>query len=188
MDALKLNTLLQSEAKELLEQSNLLTQLQKLGKIELGGSYVYGTMVDEDIDLAVIVDSNKINHELIKRVMNILLDINDLDGIAMTDRFHYPRNQRPEGIWYGPLIWYKNRRWNIDIWLVTQDEPYSHHNLELHKKMLNITDKQRSIMLDIKYAALQAGAKEKGLTSSQIYQAVLDNNITTYKDFENLAN
>ena len=53
--------------------------------------------------------------------------------------------------------------------------------------MLNITDEQRQIMLAIKFAALQAGAKRKGVTSSQIYQAVLDNNMTTYKEFENLA-
>ena len=145
-------------------------------------------MVDEDIDITVIVDEKDITYDFRKHIMDLLLGIEGLDGIAMTDRFHNPKAKVPKGIWYGPLVWYNNRRWNIDIWFVTQDEPYSHHNLELHKKMLNITDEQRQIMLDIKFAALQAGAKQKGVTSSQIYQAVLDNNMTTYKEFENLAN
>lgn len=105
----------------------------------------------------------------------------------MTDRFHFPRNQRPKGIWCGPIIWHNNHRWNIDIWFVTQDEPYSQHNLALHKRMLNITDEQRRIMLDIKYSALHAGAKEKGVTSSIIYQSVLDDNITTYEKFKENA-
>ncbi len=188
MDANNLNILLQVEATEVLEKTKLLDSLSAIGIIELGGSYVYGTMVDEDIDIAVIVDEKGITYDFRNHIMDLLLAINGLDGIAMSDRFHFPRNGRPKGIWYGPIILHNDRRWNIDIWVVAQDEPYSHHNLELHKKMLDITEDQRRIMLDIKYSALHAGTKEKGVTSSQIYQAVLDNNITTYKEFENFAN
>lgn len=49
--------------------------------------------------------------------------------------------------------------------------------------MLKITEPQRSTMLNIKYQALQAGAKNKGVTSALIYNAVIDKNVTTYTDF-----
>lgn len=183
MNVITLNKALQDEAKIVLQQTKLLDYLEKIGNIELGGSYVYGTMVDRDIDIAVIVDENIININFRKMIMDELLNITNLDGIAMTDRYHHHKTTSPKGIWFGPIVWYKGSRWNIDIWFVTQDEPYSHHNQELHKRMLQITDEQKNTILKIKYDALQAGTKEKGVTSSEIYKAVLDNNISSYDEF-----
>lgn len=183
MDVLEINKVLQDEATGLLDETKLLDTLSTIGRVELGGSYVYGTMVLEDVDIAVIVDEKDITYDFRKRTMNLLLDIEGLDGIAMTDRAHFPRNQMPRGLYCGPLIWYNNRKWNIDIWFVTLDEPYSHINLKLHKKMLKITEGQRQTMLNIKYAALKDGSKINSVTSSEIYIAVLDNGIKSLTDF-----
>jgi hypothetical protein len=179
----KLNKKLQTEAFELLESAQLRERLEKIGMVELGGSFVYGTMVDEDIDVAVIVDKENLNYQTRKRVMNDLLDIEGLDGIAMTDRHHNPKNGAPNGLWFGPIINFKGRKWNIDIWLITKDEPYSHHNNTLNTRMKNISEDQRTTILKIKYDALLSGQKEKGVTSSEIYIAVLDNRVLSFPEF-----
>jgi Nucleotidyltransferase domain len=182
MDVIQLNRNLQNEAKELLVKTNLLAMLEKFGKIELGGSYVYGTMVDRDIDIAVVVGKERLGLELRKIFMDMLLDIKELDGLEMTDRVQNPKGTSPYGIWFGPKINYNGNKWNIDIWLVSPDEPLSHHNHELHKKMLKINDEQRKIILDIKYKTLVAGLKKKG-TSANIYIEVLNNTIKSYEEF-----
>ena len=182
MDVTKLNNELQQEGKELLDSLKLLSQLETFGELAFGGSYVYGTMVDRDIDIAVIVNKEDLGLELRKKFINMLLDIKELDGMAMTDRVQHPKPISPYGIWFGPIINLNGNKWNIDIWLVAQDEPLSHHNQELHKKMLRITDEQRRLILDIKYKVLVAGLKVKG-SSAEIYTLVLNNKIKSYEDF-----
>lgn len=183
MNVLELNQKLQLEAKELLNAINLPNKLKEFGEVVYGGSYVYGTMVDRDIDIAVIVGKDELGLGLRKQFMNMILDIKELDGLEMTDRVQNHKDSSPYGIWFAPKINYKDNKWNIDIWLVSQDEPYSLLNLDLPKRMLNITDEQRLIMLDIKFSALQDGTKGNGVTASQIYKAVLDDDITTYDEF-----
>lgn len=186
MNPEELNKVLQKEAIELIEFNQLLEKLGKIGKVVLGGSFVYGTMVDEDIDIALIVKPDLISYETRKKIINIFLDIKELDGLAMTDRYHNPKEKAPKGIWFGPIINFKERKWNIDIWLVTQNEIYSHHNSQLHEKMLNITEAQRTTILNIKHEALKAGKKKKGITSSKIYKAVLENKVSTFAEYINL--
>lgn len=183
MDIFELNNSLQIEGKELLDKTKLLEKLKAFGELEIGGSLIYGTMVDRDIDINVIVDRENINTDLRKQVCDILLELDDLDGLALSDRALFPRDGRPYGIWFGPLIYHNSNKWNIDIWLVTKKEPYSHHNQKLAKRMMEITEAQRNIILDIKYNCLVNGRKEKGITSSNIYKAVLDNNIKTYEEY-----
>ena len=178
-----LNQKLQKDASALLKKINLVDILSKFGRVEIGGSYIYGTMVDEDIDIAVIVQNTDLNFQLRKRVMEELLSLDGLDGIAMTDRYHNPKKAAPKGFWFGPIINFNQSKWNIDIWFVTESEKLSHHNSSLHKRMQNITENQRQTILQIKYDALGANRKEKGETSSEIYYAVLDGGITCLNDF-----
>ena len=187
MNPEELNKILQKEATELLESTQLLNKLEKFGRLVLGGCFVYGTMVDEDIDISLIVDENNIFYEFRKHIMDLLLEIEGLDGIAMTDRYHNPKDKAPKGIWFGPIVNYKKRKWNIDIWLVTQNETSSHHNSPLHQKMLNITEEQRKTILKIKHEALMSSNKEKGTTSAKIYKAVFENGISSYAEYEKLA-
>jgi hypothetical protein len=178
-----LNHKLQKDADALLENLNLVKILSEFGRAEIGGSYIYGTMVDEDIDIVVIVKSEDFSYELRQLIMDVLLKLNNLDGIAMTDRYHHQKMGAPKGFWFGPLIIFNQSKWNIDIWFVTENEKLSHHNSSLHKRMLNISEKQRQTILQIKYDALKSNLKEKGKTSSEIYYAVLDEGATNLNDF-----
>ena len=49
--------------------------------------------------------------------------------------------------------------------------------------MLSITEEQRKIILEIKNQLLKKGLKNKGITSVEIYNAVLDSNITNLSDY-----
>lgn len=119
--------------------------------------------------------------------MDMILDIKELDGLEMTDRVQNHKASSPYGIWFAPKINYKGNKWNIDIWLVAQDEPLSHHNHDLHKKMLKITDEQRKTILDIKYKVLVSGLKIKS-SSANVYIEVLNNNVKSYEEFINKTN
>jgi hypothetical protein len=187
MNVLELNKKLQLEAKELVDIINLPNKLKEFGEVVYGGSYVYGTMVDRDIDIAVIVGKDELGLELRKLFMNMILDIKELDGLEMTDRVQNHKDYSPYGLWFAPKINYKGNKWNIDIWLVSQDEPLSHHNHSLHKKMLKITNGQRRTILDIKHKVLVSGLKIKG-SSANIYIEVLNNNVKSYEEFIELAN
>lgn len=183
MDTTELNKSLQTEGQKLLDDLRLTDELSKYGETVIGGSFTYGTMVDRDIDINVVMPDAQINYALRSAFIDYLSTFKQLEGLAMTDRKHFQKEGRPKGIWFGPIFNYNGNRWNIDIWFVTKDEPNSHHNLNLHKRMLKITEAQRKTILEIKYTALIAGTKEKGATSAKIYKAVLDNNISSYQEF-----
>jgi hypothetical protein len=86
MSVIKLNEELQKEGRDLLDRLNLMELLRSFGPVEIGGSFIYGTMVDRDIDIAVIVNKHELNLELRKNFINELLNIKELDGLEMTDR------------------------------------------------------------------------------------------------------
>lgn len=54
---------------------------------------------------------------------------------------------------------------------------------QLVEKLKSLSDDDRKTIVAIKQAALDAGTKEKGVTSVQIYKAVLDGGIKTYDEF-----
>lgn len=173
-DPIRLNDELQHEASDLLREIGLDDILCKYGRIDYGGSYVYGTMVDRDIDIAVVVASQSaINAGQRSLLLQDLEKLPYCTEVKVTDRKGTPKEGRPLGIWFNPRLDYLGNRWNIDIWLVTEDEPISHHNMELHKQMLQITELQRIKILQLKYDALLNGTKEKGQTSVEIYNSVL---------------
>ena len=58
MEILESNEELQKEATAPLKENNIVAILENFGEVIFGGSYVYGTMVDRDIDIAVVVEKN----------------------------------------------------------------------------------------------------------------------------------
>jgi hypothetical protein len=184
-EAIKLNESLQKEAREVISKSNLENIIGQYGEISYGGSYVYGTMVDRDIDLALLAKSqDDLTIEIRNRLASELLNIPDCVDFSMSDRKSYPKPHRPKGVWFGPVILHNKELWNIDIWLVSKDEPLIHSNDEMSKKLLILTEEKRSIILEIKYLALKNGTKKKGVTSGEIYKAVLAGTVSNYDEWE----
>lgn len=183
---------LYQEAAQVLEDTQLERVLSEFGEFALGGSYVYRTMVDRDIDCHVVLkDGLKLSYETRAEVMARLMDVPNLRGIQMADIHHFPSGSthQIDGIWYGLGIISNDtsERWNIDIWVITPDSA-TEADPKLTKRLCNLTDNERETIVAIKQAALDAGKKEKGVTSIAVYRAVLDSGISTYDEFLALGN
>ncbi|MDQ5914008.1 MAG: hypothetical protein QG623_627 [Patescibacteria group bacterium] len=168
----ELNNELQAEGKELLKELDILNKLSRLGKLDIGGSFVYGTMVDRDIDIAILTSQLTIKDRA--RVMDLVSAISQVSRISMVDYVNYPRDDRGVTIWIGLTIPYRKEVWNIDLTLADPKSPDVHTNMLLHKSMLKIDDKRRYKILKIKYRSLKSGTKVKGQTSSETYKKVLN--------------
>lgn len=184
-EAIKLNETLQKEALEVIKVSHIEEILGKYGEVNYGGSYVYGTMVDRDIDIALIVnDQDDITIENRNKIASDLLEMNGCIDFSMSDRKNYPKRHRPNGIWFGTELLHRDEIWNMDIWMVTRNEPLIHTNDEMSQKLKNLNDEQRRVILEIKFHAMKNGIKKKGVTSAEIYKAVLYGNVTNFEEWE----
>jgi hypothetical protein len=100
-------------------------------------------------------------------------NIPNVSKISMVDYVNSPSKNKGAIIWIGLTVKFKENNWNIDITLADPDSPNVHTNIELHKKMLKISEEDRLEILKLKNKALIKGKKKKGQTSSEIYKRVL---------------
>lgn len=174
---------LQDEGHDFLNHTKLLEVLKDYGELLVEGSYAYGTMVDRDIDIRVILADGEPSVEYRNRVVNRILQIPELRKLDMVDMANYfwSKNQKAVGIWLGPQIMFNNELWNVDIWLF--DYNNGHKHLDTYNRMMNVSDEDRQIILAIKSYCLENGLKQKGSTSIDIYRAVLEDGIKTSDDY-----
>jgi hypothetical protein len=188
-EALQNNDELQSEGKRLLEVTGLIELLSTFGQVVVGGSYVYGTVVDRDIDIEVLCPANQINFEVRAELISALAMLPQCITMKMTDRIVVPKEGRPQGIWYAPYLLFEGKTWGIDIWLQPPEEAEVSKTEypDLDAKMRVLTIEQRVTILGIKHQTVLNGTKVKGVTSVEVYAAVLDRGVTSYKEFMELA-
>lgn len=180
---------LYQEGAEILQTTQIEKILAEFGDVHLGGSYVYCTMVDRDLDFDVMLPSSvPLNIETRAHIGKRLLSLDRLRSLQMTDVYHFPEGSKHaiEGIWYGLTFISSStkERWNVDIWFMAPGSK-SEADPVLTEKLYNLSDDQRQTIINIKESALQAGTKEKGVTSTRVYEAVLLHGITTYEEFQN---
>ncbi len=175
--------LLQNEGERLLAHTKLLEVLKPFGELLIGGSYAYGTMVDRDIDIHVIHENGKLDRNYRNKVIQALLEIPDIGKLNIVDlvNFSYGKTKKAIGIWLGLVIIFEKSSWNIDIWLF--DKENMDKNLSLYSKMMQIDEATRSTILAIKNYCFLNGLKQKGITSVDIYNAVIDEDIKSVKEY-----
>ncbi len=91
-----------------------------------------------------------------------------------------------KGYYFLPWVQIGDQLWKIDIWLITKDQ-YKGQELTGHFKKLLDKEKDNSkkiAILEIKEAMKQNRKYIKGVDGRMIYQAVLENNVTTPQEFE----
>lgn len=86
----------------------------------------------------------------------------------------------PRGLYLGLTIPFPIDRWNIDVWfIVTEKLPDD----DMAKLIEGATQQQKDIILEIKYGLMKSGQKQKGLTSSEVYKAVLRDGVSSTEEF-----
>jgi hypothetical protein len=183
-DLLRRQEELQAEAAGLRAELGLDTSLARHGRVVGVGSAALGLMVWRDLDLTVVcpaLDPGRVadtgaalaRHERMREVR-----IRNDTGAWNTD----PRY--PDGLYLGLECDSRpGRRWKVDIWFV--DEPERQPDLA-HVRDLppRLTPQARAAILLVKDAWAGRPEYGKGVSSWDIYSAVLDDNVRTPAEFE----
>jgi len=172
---------LHSQGTRLLTETGLKELLEKSGKVEIGGSYLYNLLTHPDIDIGII--SSKATKEIFGGLVGELAKIHAVLKLKTSDRITHARNDdatRPKGFWIGLTILFENTSWNIDIWY-QKPEWYTDRSAELFQALSAITEKQRSAILTIKSELQERGVYGVGqrFQSVDVYDAVLYKDIYT---------
>lgn len=172
---------IKQEADKLLEETNLSALLESFGEVILGGSYSYDLMVDRDLDFGLAVPA--ITPDFRAEIARTFASQPWAYKVSMTDRVNFEPHSHPgapRGLYLGLTIPFPEDRWNVDVWFMVAEHAGKD---PLAIRMEKATDKQKTVMLQIKYDLMKSGRKEKGITSAEIYKAVLDRDVKTTEEF-----
>lgn len=172
---------IKEEAERLLSETKLHELLGQFGKVDLGGSYAYDLMVDRDLDFGVAVQS--ITPEIRSKIASLFASQPWAYSVNMTDRVNFEPLSNlgaPRGLFLGLTIPFPKERWNIDIWFIVAEELPTD---ELADLIAKATQEQKDTILQIKYELLKNDQKEKGITSAEVYKAVLKDGCSSTDEF-----
>jgi hypothetical protein len=178
----QLNLLIRKEADDLLYRKGVFEILSKYGNVHISGSYSLDLMTWRDLDLYLETEhvTESAFFELGKELVNIL------HPIKMSYRNETGRKDKelPNGLYWG--IYLGNERkgaWKIDVWAVSSNELQERlEYCEILKRKL--TPENRSNILEIKYRCWQHPGYRRSFLSTDIYTAVLSDNVRGYEEFK----
>lgn len=178
----ELNFTIIAEADKILHDHGLLKILEKYGNPVLTGSYVLGLMTWRDLDIYLETDDITVS-EFFKLGEEIAQSLNP---VKMHFRNEYIGNTQgnPKGLYWGiyTIIPDFPEEWKIDVWAIDTDQV---NELQKQVNILQsrITEREREAILLIKNHFCRHPAYRKDFTSTDIYNAVIEDGITTTYDF-----
>ena len=176
-----INNLIRKEADDILFANGLLSILKRSGTPHITGSYALGLMTWRDLD--IYIETENISEE---NFFDLGAEINSLfNPVKMSYR-----NERitqtqglPVGLYWG--VYLGNERkgaWKIDVWALDARECRQRIKFcdDIAQRLAPLS---RQIILTIKSQCWQDPEYRRSYSSNDIYDAVLDNGITTIEDF-----
>ncbi len=179
---------LQKQAKALLEHFQIIEKLKPLGEVGLYGSYLYGLMVQPDIDIEVSTDHPDLDD--VSTVAQFYIKNERINRVMVTSKYlsrHDGTPGRPPGIYLGISPYWEGREWNLDIWIMPPQNKLDQENFpsNWHAKL---TDKQRESILLLKYNLSQQrrypGTKDGQFLSADIYRAVMNDGVKSIEELD----
>ncbi|MEK7595349.1 MAG: hypothetical protein AAB443_02015 [Patescibacteria group bacterium] len=160
------------EADKILNNSDLLKVLRKYGEVEFTGSYSYDLMLCPDVDMFLILDTlSKTN---VKSIVDALIDQGFWNRIKYTNFLEFPHTRYNNSFYIGLKADINGITWKMDIWLVSKDSVTDFRENWVTDKL---TNESKLTILNLKKN------KKVDESSYDIYNAVLNHQIKTYKDF-----
>ena len=172
---------IREKASLLLNETGLHRALEQFGAVYITGSYAMDMMTWNDLDVYLLPDPARFDmYELISSVNSALHPFR-LDGIVKPDENRY---------FYGAEFLFLEERWNVDIWVKTQEEiRKSEAYCQEIVRQTAENPTLRKAIIDIKEALIERGMygmdkhPQLHYHSGDIYSAVLTKNITTAEAF-----
>ena len=173
---------LQQQASTLLHDLKLMDILRVAGQPKIAGSAELGLMVWPDIDLEVVSPEQPELSLALDIVRRLMLEAN-VRKLNIVDERQTSNPDIPKGIYIGPDVKYGEIEWQVDIWIISRDEVMKrNHFVDRIKAMLD--DANRSTILQIKQVVAASDKYHGGISSVDIYTAVLDQGVSDMAGFE----
>ena len=180
-DLLQQNQDLKKEADVLLHEKGLLSLLKTAGTPHVHGSYALDLMTWRDLDIYLEAEDLS-ESEFFRLGSEICQALQPVKMSFRNERIGKTKSL-PSGLYWG--IYLGNERagaWKIDLWAV--DAAECNRLLAYNKEIVQqLTPAAVSQILNIKSQCWQDPAYRRTYTSADIYEAVLQRNITAPEDF-----
>jgi hypothetical protein len=176
------NASIKKEADKILYGRGLINILNSFGIPHVHGSYSLDLMTWRDLDVYLEVDNISLTDFFVlgERICNSFAPIK----MSFRNELKAKTKGLPEGLYWG--IYLGNERagaWKIDIWAVrlSECEQLLQYCSNI-KRRLNSEVSQR--IMEIKSQCWQDPEFRRSYSSSDIYRAVLDNDVTSIEGFK----
>ncbi len=181
LDLEKLNEKILKEADEILYELGLNDSLKKFGNPYVSGSYLLKLMTWRDLDIYLESEAmdNETFFELGKEISI------KLHPSKMSFRNELIGNtpHLPKGLYWGVHTNFFDQKWKIDIWAINSEEVKQKQS-GVEKLKSKIDKYNRQSILELKNQLHSHPLYRKIVFSIDIYDAVLNNKITTLEQFK----
>lgn len=174
-------TWLQEQVREIVAQRHLLDIGSLAGQAEIVGSYKMGLMVWPDIDITVTTPGTPDLDDALAMVSRLMKETG-ARKVNIVDRRGRSGDRLPAGIYVGPDIVHEGLAWQVDIWLV-DPETAEERRAQTSEYIARLTENHRRAILAIKQVAAASDVYHRGVSSVDIYNAVLDFGARTPDEF-----
>lgn len=175
---------LRNQADKMMTITKIMDVFAKHGHLlPIEGSYLYELMMYPDLDIALTSDSA--TKQDFANLMQDLAAHPAVRGLSTADTINFNLSKRPmpKGYWIGVDIPFENDRWGIDCWLQQPDWGTDQLN-DYADRLINLDQLAKDAVLAIKYELIRNGTYGKQYSSSDVYDAVLNDGVRTVEDFQ----
>ena len=171
---------LQASGRRLWQQLELKHQLSQLGEVEVQGSFAYSLMTKPDIDIHVFSEQPDL-----VGLADVARDYMTRPAVQRTmlnNYFDHPTKVGfPKGIYFGLRIWFEDRLWNFDVWLMREDDLPDIRNFPKgwHTRL---SEEERSAVLLLRYQLMERGmyprvSGTESFGSADVFLAVMNDGV-----------
>lgn len=141
-----------------------------------------GLMVWPDIDLEVVSPGRPDLPRALDIVRRLMLEAG-VGKLNIVDERQTTNPDIPKGIYIGPDVIHGDVTWQVDIWIINRDEASKGHQF-VNGITAMLNNANRSTILQLKQTIAASDKYHRGISSVDIYTAVLDQGVTDMAGFE----
>ncbi len=174
---------LQKQADDVLNDLGLVSELSKYGEVKIVGSVALGLMTWPDIDINLISQKGINDSDYFEMIKFIFSQKYIKQLILIDNRSSFEKN-RPQSMYIGIIYDLSGVNWKIDIRYLDPAEAWADKDVEIIKGKL--TEESIKTILEIKTAFHNHPKYRKEFSGYDIYNAVLNNNVSKVEAFSDL--
>ena len=171
---------LQKQASEVLNNLDLIKELSKFGEVKIVGSVSLGLMTWPDIDVD-LKSKTEINDKDYFEIVKYVFSKKNIKQLKLIDNRNLSEKNRPKSIYLGIIYDLKGVEWKIDVRYLNSADAFAEDYLNQTKSKLTI--ESTKTILEIKTEFHNHPKYRKEFSGFEIYNAVLDKNVSNSKDF-----